>query len=606
MKRLILLIMIIIISVSAVACNKPKSTLMPTLEPGTTLSPTLKPNEAPKGDNGFYTSSQGCNYGDIMQGINLKNITVTKGTNGEYTIDISFVNGSSKLGIAEKAIKGIPRYFLSNSQTPQRMILAIEGINYWDYTQYTNDAQKPFINGIFKQMPVDSSTTYLFIQTKDDYTYKPVNSDGKISIILKPKTVNEDVKQYVTVNAFSQYQENKIKDADLLPVLCNDYASVLLISKGYNTKKEAEDYMTSIKSKFGNIVDNSSYSIISLKGNDLPIYDDSIDIKALQDFKVIKKGGSPTSQTLFYADARVLCWDANGENALFAKPKKGENSLFVDELWLGNKDGVRKKITGKAIQSIISAQFSRSGRYIAMIEQMDDAKVLYILDTTNDNLINTSEEGFGYFCSGYTWDAEKDIIYALTGESAYQLRKYNLSTNEKVVIDEKPCSNSRLELRNGKLAFLWDVADSKKVTTLELANPKRVPIINADDFAMSPDGNWVAASVNSGQDSDVKTNLSIIKIGEEKIKTITNDREVINYFWSKNGQNLFFVTVNNEDSTYPYVLNEYSLTQDKYTELLSMTNNNLYLSNTDNELLLVTKYDKKGDIYPVTYIIDIK
>lgn len=551
----------------------------------------------PKGKDGMYTSEQSFAGGADMEGINLKSISVD-----DDCITIGFVSGSEKMGIAETGISGVPAFNISNTGQPRRMIIKISSLKYFDCGT-VNITDHPVAEGIFKQLPQNSEDTYIYIQMKSNYEYFPEIGDGTIKIKLRAIEEGSEKKYYVAMDAFSAYAALKLpENLDYKPVLCSDGSSVILLSKAFDSESEANTELLNAASAVTGIVDSEALRVIELFGNDLPLYDDSVNIDYLNSMKLASKDGNTMAGSIFYTDAKFICWDKDMKRALFTKPtgqiaQGGEGT--VDELWYADKEGMKEKAAEATVSSLTQAEFSPTGRYIALAEQNEGMMVLSVLDTQTGRLANTSEEGLGTYCTGFGWHESKDLLYACVGEGTFTVRSYEPASGAKETLAE--AYFGKLEVIGDKLAYISAVSGSTRLTMYDITSKKVEHIAAAMSFAVSPDGKF-AALETAGTDGG--TDLKVLRIGSDEVKQLAENADVIKMFWNEDETELIYLL--GEEDEFPIGMYKYDSSTGNTTKEMNLINSTVNRSNEDGELLVSLMYNKKDNYYPVTFILQIK
>ena len=552
-------------------------------------------NTPPQGQNGMYTSSQGFSGGTEMQGINLKNIEV-----GADSITVSFVSGSGKIGIAETAISGVPAFEISNTGSPRRMIIKVSSLKYFD-SGSVNVTENPLIEGVFKQLPQNSESTYIYIQLKNNYEYLPTVTDGTLKITFKAIEEGSEKKYYVAMDAFSAYSAMRLPETlEYKPSLCSDGSSVVLLSKAFATEAEANTELLNVTAAVTGIVDAGALRVVELFGNDLPMYDESVNIDYLNSMKLALKGGNTVSGSIFYADAKFICWDKDLRRALFTKPtgqiaSNGEGT--VDELWYADKEGAREKVTDKTVSSVTQAEFSPSGRYIAFAEQSEGMMVLSVLDTQTGMIANTSEEGLGTYCTGFGWDQSNDVLYACVGEGIFTVRSYDPANGAMETLAESYFG--KLEVVGNKLAYISAISGSTRLTLYDITTKQVEHIAAAMSFSVSPDGNYAALETISEEGG---TDLKVLRIGGDEVKPLASDADMINMFWTEDGKLVYLL---GEDSEFPIAMYSYDIATGTTEKVMNLINGTVSSSNESGELIVGVMYNKKDNYYPVTFTVKI-
>lgn len=592
MKRVLAFVLAIIVAAGIYGCGGNKN---------------AKPASKIKG---YYTAEQTYRGGKEATDINVKDISVAV-KDGTTSVTFTFVKGSnSQAGIPEADISFIPEYTVSCLQGVDRVVLTLKGISYWDYKNKGNWTNE-LLKGIFYQPQVgENGNAYIYLQLSSEPVFQCQENKNKLTINLKNSGVKESEAFYVTANAYYEYKEGRIDTGiGMMPVLCNDLSSILLISEAFDKQADADYYAENITNQLSQIGD-FKISVVKLKPGEFPAYDESVDIEMLRNREIISRDGKTEKGELLFIDARLLKISPDSSFALFAKPKyAGDHDIgFIpDVLWTIDNNGARNQLSGYEFASVGGVSISPDGKKIAIIEQFEQDNPLSVLFIGQDKVVTIGQQGMGSFTSGSAWNSIGTSLYAMAGNEELQFKRYDInaqgSSAVKVLL-ERPGFESRLESFGDKIYFVDGYDSSYKIIAYDTGSNDIEEIADGHNFTLSPDGKYMAILVQKeGQDFELEYDLYLMNIQNNE-KTLVSKSAIISSFFFGRDNTLFY-SIDRGDTDYPVEVLRYRLADKTVDSLFRMQDGDVMPYMDANKLALVLMYQKKDDYSPVTYLVNI-
>lgn len=548
----------------------------------------------------------------IEENANLKDIDISKDGDAEKVV-LSFINGSRSAGIEEGRISAVPQYEAELLSNPYRLKIEIGAVSFWDYKAKSNWSSSTLVTGIFKTMPVAEQPFTLYIQLSDNVNYTISEQDDTLSIRLEPKNDHASAaKQYVVLNAFAELEEGLIpEDLGLTPVLCEGYTQTVLISQGFDTVEEAEEYKGKVETAIANTMTPKTVSIVQLQDNAAPVLasDDNSVIAAEK--TVLLKDGQEQTLPVVMQNGRYLC--ASSEYGVFARTMQPDLSMDVenvtlDQLWTVNNEGKKTQMDLPEFYGVLQAEFSSDGRYLAILDADTDSSILYLYDSENGAITNLGEEGFGNSTSCFAWDESENVIYAVTGFNNQQMMKYDVEGGEEKVstIEERSCSATSMALYGNTIYFAESDEENANYTVyaLDIRTGVRTPVTTGMDCKISHDGKYLLVLENEQLEEEVVAfRIKIWNLETQEETTIAEQAYVENYTFDAE-KNVIYYTVSDEakqDTNYPYTLYKYDIEVGKASTLGDLTTSSIVASNTQGTLYVIDYFEVENDEIEVTY-----
>ncbi len=544
--------------------------------------------------------------------INLNNVDIAQ-PNDKTVVTFSLISGNRKAGHPESKLTELPAYAINLLAQPQRLMIRFENISFWSY-----DEEKPswaisdFVLGLFSEIPADDNSLIIYIQLSRSASFDVIEEDGNLTITLTPKKENEGTKYYCVSNSFYEHQEGRWPDTiDMLPVLCSDLQNKLLISKPFDTKEEAESYMQNIKAPLKEALPDAVLSIIDLSKNALPDFITSIGYLQVEGRHVLMKDGVYPKLSVLLDNGRYLATASDGRIA-FSRPYKPDEPVFEQDkflmserLWTQDSTGRSQSINASEFFGIQKADFSVDGRYVAILDESIENRVLYVYDFESRILINLGEEGFGSQTVDFAWSDASDTLFAMTGNDATKQMKSCTFSDEGSfrieAVEEQEGAEGHVAVWQGRLFF----ADSVAGKVYEIGETRR-EITSGVDIRVQPDSNYLLVlETKPPQDEQVLTSLKLCDIDSGETQYIVQDTVIENFGFMQSGKAYYLdAMVKDPTVNYPYSLYEYDVAKGTLDEI-ALSSTNEFATSATGMLYFIDYLGDVNNAFYATYIYDL-
>lgn len=568
---------------------------------------------------GFYEQQQIVSGGHQGSGLNLTDIKIEDSDIDEIILTLSFGQGSQREDKSVATIEQVPIYNTSFIKGINRMILTMEGVSFFSYKLYEEELANSIIGGIFAQRPVDSDESKLYININTDYAYKVQEINNQIIITIHEVVGSTDTSAYyITLDAYEEYSQGLISEEfSMHPTLCLDGENVLLISKHFSSKEEADKFVTKNNSIIEDILVGKSLNVIEIDNSSLPVFSEELGFEEIANTPIAYKDDLQITFSPLIVNGRFLC--SNEDNTVFAYAQP--NTIYGDQegdsfsfeyLYLKNcDDGQKERLLDYQFISITDAQFSKDSKYLAFIEQNDVLRKLQILSIEDGKLYIPSEEGFGIDTASFVWDDTKNVLYAINGEfQSKQLLSYDLTDPENIVVNgvfEQEFSESILQMSYGQIYYANRNTDSMnaEICTVDIVTGLCAVVAEGNSFILSPDGSKIVVSDIQTVDDQEIYRLRYIDIITKEESLIYSGQIINNITWSAEGSRLYYSIYLDEpqNEQYPYALYYYDVLNNTSVYMMDTITSALYPSTDDDEVLLMCVFTYKNQPVPVTYIV---
>ncbi len=630
-------------------------------------------------------TDQSTSGGAELNGCNLRMVTVEWASTDidtvfDTVITLDFRMGSNLTeGDSELTLRTLPDYEISIVGEPYRLAIKIGKLEHTDYlyncgyfdsgSSLLSDEEKvdlddavtydrmpnnnEIILGNFSVSDATDGSYTLYFQLSNAAMYSVQEADSALVVTLRPvmstgsetqapsASDNSDIidvssaekagdgeAYYVLANAFDAYRSGKLNHDEMTPTLSNDLNSILLISKGFSSKDEAEQLMKKLKSNESGIAE-SQLSIVRVKNGELPKYESGMANLAAYDVAPYKTNDGSEQVSVSIPDGLALAITPDKSACLYSKRIKeyadGGESMEYEQLWLYSYSGSSRAFSSYQFQQIVSAAYSPDGRRLAVLEMAGESSHLYVFDVDSRDILNDlSAMGFGETISAYCWDSMGGRIFSIGGNGEIAVHQYDFNvpseSKRHSIVDKKGCDEGTVGFANGEVFFIETGLDP--VGTIYRIKPEggtRREFISGNNFRISPDSRYMAYTVpqSDAEDSDSYI-FAYIDMQSEETFEITRAFNVFTFFWSNDGKKLYYfenkLNGSGDDGVeaaeasveeYPYILWVYDISSREskvVAELMSTsvisgkTADTVYVCYKDSETL--------GNVIRATYALN--
>ncbi len=565
----------------------------------------------------LYPASQEIEGGSEQSGLNLSDIQIKTVSEEQVQLELTFMSGNASMNMSESPSKGIPKYKMSHYEGVDRMVIRLEGLAYWTYRIYQEELQNPIIQGVFHQEPVDSNYTYIYVNTQDDYTYKTEEVDNRLVITIDKVAQESNKNFYVTLNAFSEYENGAIQsDSQMTPSLCDNGENIILISPPMATKAEAEKFLEDHRGIFNKVAASKELQVVELENNQLPTYNEDM-LYRLAHYPIGQQDGMNKTFEALTVNGRFLCWNSIYDQYAFVKPfviegaQEGDVYKY-DQLWHGSKVSEEAPLTEAKLDSLLVAEYSYRSDYVAFIDQNKSMRMLNILSVKDGKLFVPSEDGFGIDTASFVWAEDSNVLYAITGENdSKQLQTYDMTNPNDVkvgAIVEQEFAESALAMDDGYIYYSRRGPEdiSARIYQLNTRNGRTKEIAQGFSFKLSPDGQSLLIYDIEEKDDSEEYRLYSLDIATKEQNIIhTGQNSIEDYIWSREGKRVYYTIFRNAgwEAQYPSALYYYDVNEKKSVYKMDMISGGLYPADKDDEVLVMCLYTEQNKSIPVTYIV---
>ncbi len=614
MRHFLLLMMVFIVLFALTGCGGSTKAPVANVPDGTALPQSSVP--------GYFSVDQSVNGGKDMQYINLRDIKVTKQAT-DTVIQMEFKEGSLLRDMVEKPTNGVPRYTTQWLPGVDRLVININGLAFWDYKVYDDELKDTPIQSIFDQTPVNDTETMLtrlYINLKSDIVYKVETKDNYLILSIRALPEEEKTSYYVMVNAFDEYTDGIVSDAEgLYPTRCNDKVNVTLISKPFATEAEANKFMEEKKSSLLTKLPGKEFIVKPITSGDLPDYDEKGALTAYENATVTRKDDKENAAPVLITNGKLLCWRPDGMAYAFVKPffmgnSDGSGYTSYEKIYINDlSTNTPTLLTDFDYSSITKAEYSSDGRYLAFLVGNDESRLLCIYDFQNSSkqVATASEAGFGADTANFTWGSgdKANTIYAITGEgNTLQLMSYTPTDSGPVVetLVENAFTDGSMGFYENKLYYSQsnsDDATKSGIFSYDVASKQIKRVCDGDYFELNSKAGAMAITKDDRE-------IRIYSIRSNLNKSVIKGKDVSSVVWSSDGSSLFYLLYQYDyDSAngdrFILKLYQYNTKTNESKELTDVVEGQFMQSDKSSELLMVYIYSQDNRFVPITYRIAV-
>lgn len=546
--------------------------------------------------------------GSEQESANLKDIIVEKTEQGVRLV-FSFVCGSEGVTAQEQAMKGLPPYTLSLTDTPYRLKLSIAALAHWDYVNNSiiSDETGLIQGGVVKVLPSESRSgaTDLYFNLSSMTNMTVSEEDGRLVVDLVKKDFQASQAYYVAGNLYYEYSEGSLpEEAELTPTLATDLTNVVMISRAFGEQSEAEALMNKIKTDFSEALAGKELRVIQLEAGKLPEYYAQEDLDAINLKKVIRRDGQEETAQALFPDGVFICWSPDKSTAVFSKRSEGTSydEMALEYLFTVDSQGVKTQLLNDEYAQIVFGAYSPDGSKLLIIEQVDEIQYCSIYDFNTHTRTNLPEEEVGTYIPGIAWAPDSQSIYMMSAvDIMLNLKKYDIASGKTSPVSEGAGIDTSLYAFDGKLYYIDVVDEAETLVSLELESGEQNEIAEVGMFSMSSDGRYILLQSNEADMSDGYTKLSLYDNQTGESKELIGERIISDYFFSVNNDKVYVVSDTEED-VFMHEIYCYDIASGSLSKLFDCVNGILD-AGREGELLVRTTYSTSRGDFPVTYAV---
>lgn len=526
--------------------------------------------------------------------INLKDINIAS-DQGQTVVTLSMLSGSRNAGYAESKLTKLPEYEIYELEQPQRLMVMLHDISFWDYTEKPSWEFSDFVLGLFREVPANENSLIIYIQLSCNVEYTVEEAEGDLILRLTPGSKNEEQKYFCLSNSFPEYQDGTWPGSvNMTPVLCADLKNILLISRPFDTEQEADSFKDTADETLKAALPGNTVYVAQFGSNVLPDYTDR-DYSAAVGKSVVMKQGVLMNTPLLLQNGKYLASAQDGRIAFSRSYSSNEPDVYPisEKLWILDPNGRIQNIDVPEFYSIDKASFSPDGNFISILDVSIENRVLYVYDFSTGELINLGEEGFGSDTAAFAWSDINNTLYAVTGEESMHIMSCAFSSSGTFTmkeIGESPGPEGKLRVSQGRLFFSDSTGDSGKIYDIGV---KLREITNGIDFTVSPDGKtMLVLEASSSVNEEVLTSLKLCDIETGVSTYIVKNAKISDFCFSLNGGKVYYTDASVSEPSGEYTFGLFSY------DINAASDQQIALCNTGDFVMSV----KPGVIYLIYYI----
>ncbi|MEX1376113.1 MAG: hypothetical protein AB1Z23_01450 [Eubacteriales bacterium] len=551
--------------------------------------------------------------GDGLTHQNLADIQIENLENDKVRMTLSFMTGSGAAMIDQRVSSGVPNYSVSHVEGVDRMMIQLDGISNWTYKIYDEEIQNnSIIQGVLKQEPIDGNSLYLYVSTKDDYSYRVDTNTNKIVITMYPHEQSTKYNYYIKLNAFLEYQNGYFKSEDFYPCLSRDGVNGVLLSYPFDTLDAANLYLDEHKEELEAEIDIQDISVVYLANNELPEYSYENQLEQIINKPIGYRSDESIVGLPLITDGRFLTWGKTKDDFVYARAYTLLGSQVGDvysyeEIWKRQKDSSARMMETQ-FNSVLNADYSYDNRFLAFIDQNDETRMLQILDNLTGDIYLPADDGFGIDTSSFVWSNNDNRLFAITGErESKQLLCYdmrNILDISVYALTEEEYMESSLCLFDEYIYFLKAGEDSltTDIYRADIETGHASKFLSGNSFMLSPKGNKIA--VNDMQQKNAEQySFYLYDMNTKNKEVIQTGKMIMDYTWSRDGSRIYYTVYKNAgwEDEYPLQLYYYDVAKNKSYYVMDMITGALYPAYDEDQVLVMSIFQLQDRQITITY-----
>ncbi len=556
---------------------------------------------------GYYGQGQSLDGGSKSQkNFNLAQIAVQR-RQEDVVLTLSFYEGATADNPGAALCKALPAYRIEALTAPSRIVVHLpEGL--FEFLGQDLERMGEF-QGLVTER--EDKGMALYFQFSGAVAYKVDQEEGKLKLSVRADDA-ASVEQYHVKLPYKEENAGIAAKNAMRPTLCDDFASAYYLTEGMAALDEADARCQAINEELEAAGSDDTAEVIQLSSGEAPAFAEPISRSLLTMMGALKTEDDVIDGRLVAVDARFLCRNDDG-GMIMARPQveltgDGATETF-EEVWVYHQDGKRERLMDTAFSSVQKAVCSRDGRYIALLEQSDGARLLYLYDRRDGGLLFLSAEGMGDYTADLSWGGD-GVLYAMCGDDSMQLMAYEprlaeMGEEPLRAVEEREGGYGNVGAAGGVVYFNDEYGN---IYAVDAQSGSRELFDVGDGFLLSPDGSKIVLIVYEDGENTSRATLVLCDLKSGERVQIAADTSLSDYVWSGDSKALFYLTAN-EDATdakdYPVCLMRYSLADGKTTQLGALASNSIFQGNTQESVILMFYQNRNGVFYPITYELNL-
>lgn len=556
---------------------------------------------------GYYGQQQSVDGGSGAQkNANLFQIEQER-RQEDVVLTLRFWQGPRAEGGA--AMNKLPAYTVELLTAPSRVKVSIPGALCEALGQEIEPMGE--LLGLIGQADEDGVT--LYFQFTGQVAYKVQEGDGELVLRVRADDA-QGAEQYHVKLPYREESAALAAEKGMEPALCDDGMSAYYLSAGAEDIAQADALCKELNDALEAQGSDDTAEVIYLDADAAPAYTEPVSRALLTMMGALKTGEGVVDGELVAMDARFLCWGDDGSLAM-ARPQRevtGEGQVETyEEIWVYHPTtGRREQLIDAPFSSVQKAALSRDGRYIAVMELSDGARLMYLYDRIEGSLLFLSAEGLGDYTADFAWGANGKL-YLMSGDDSMQLMCCNPAlltqrgAEPVTAVEEREGGYGNVGAAGGKVYFSDETGS---IYAVDASTGERVLFDDGDGFQLSPDGDKMAVIDYEESETGSVADLTLCDLSSGLRIRIAAQATVSDYVWSGDGEALLYLTSNKGEADaedYPVRLKRYTL-RTGVTEDLGVLASNSIFPGRDGDGVIVMFYQERDGLYtPITYALDL-
>jgi len=364
--------------------------------------------ENSKINKGFYAPSETglLSGGQEAHGVTLQR-AVARAEANETLLTLDLREGEE----GDEALSMLPYVEIESYSNPARVIVWLEGIAFLSTPSIENQC---LITSLFEVIThADTNRVGLVCQLSGPAALRVEYKNSALTLRLRAEGA-ASAGHYVVWYAMDQYKKGlpQAGSFGMSPMLSADALHQVLISTRFDTQDAAEVHKQAILAE----VDGYYIETIQLEAGGIPAYNPEAEGELLGAQRLVLLNGQTPTLPVITANGALLAVSPDCTQRVFARKTTGEDRQY---LCLLQADGSLSPLSNVAFFGLGQAVFSPDGRYLAFVEileEFEDLRMLWLLDTQDGSLTNLSESGLGSISQGFDWSPDGTTLVAIAGE----------------------------------------------------------------------------------------------------------------------------------------------------------------------------------------------
>lgn len=557
---------------------------------------------------GYYSQQQNLEGGSRGQrSANLYRIEASR-KQEDIVLRLMFCEGSRIEAGTPDACETLPAYTVTALTAPSRIVVEVP----LELAEFLGQEIEPMGELLGMIAEKTDAGVRLYFQFTGPIAYKVAEEDGALTLRVRADD-GAGIDQYHVTLPYHEENAALAQQLGLTPALCDDGISAYYLSDGMAELDAADALCKSANDALIASGSDDTAEVVQMDSAAAPAYTEPVSRAMLTMMGALRTDGGVIDGELMAMDARFLCWSGDG-SMIMARPQTeitGDGAVSTyEEIWVYHPaTGRREQLIDAAFASVQKAAFSRDGRYIAVMEQSDGARLMYLYDRLEGELIFLSAEGLGDYTADFAWGAN-GRIYLMCGDDSMQLMCYDPSANGPdadplTAVEEREGGYGNVGAADGKVYFNDEYGS---IYAVDAADGTRELYDEGDGFLLSPDGSRMVIIRYQETETGTLADLTLCDLGSGLRMQIASQVSLSDYVWSGDGQSLLYLVSNRgaEDAAdYPVRLRRYDLDTGITSDLGALASNSIF-PGRDRSTVIVMFYQVRDDLYtPITYVIDL-